>query len=376
MSLNDYARAYNRNEVRIPEIARAYNRNEVRIPEIARPTYSVDSVAPDAPDAETYIRVKDLHARGILGEGEVVAIVDTGLDAQRAEEQRKQGLLHSAISFTGENPLAATNDHGTHVAGIVRRVAPRAKLMIVQVLNAQGSGSYQGIHDGIEWALKNGATQVCCSFGGPGGPDSALSRFFNAMRAKYGKFIGAAAGNDGCSTARPADTHTPGSAISTCSVANTDYRTGGVATSSSCGETVDVAAPGYRILSWILSSGTTLREGLKTGTSMAAPFVVGVAALLASAGVPHGQERDYIQRSARNTALDDIREGSGIVDAESAYSLYLRENAPPPVPAPVPVPQPEPEPEPTPVPVPVPAPAPAPAPELTWWERFLKRWFG
>lgn len=309
----------------LPVVMSAKNEPVARIPEESKPTYALDSIEADAPDALDYIRVKDLQAKGHKGEGEIVAVVDTGLDKTWALDQHGKELLHGWKSFTGEHPLEARHDHGTHVAGIVRRVAPEAKLLIVQVLDANGSGTYSDIENGVRWALENGATQVNCSLGGPGDEDSDLSRFFDQMQTEYGVFLGAAAGNDGCDSSHPANTHSPGSSRATCSSANTDYRTGGIAQSSSCGDTVDVAAPGYRISSWVLNG----EWGLKTGTSMAIPFVVGLAALLGSAGVPSSKQRHYIESTARNTELSDIQEGRGIVDGAGALAAFQRDQKQP-----------------------------------------------
>ena len=178
------------------------------------------------------------------------------------------------------------NGHGTHCAGIIgakvnnlRGVAGinwKVRLMALKFLNATGSGDMVGMYRAIQYAIRNKARIINCSFG-----SSTKSRLGeDAIQAalKAGILIVAAAGNSGTSNDRKP--HYPASyryenVISVAASDNTDK----LAPFSNFGaETVDVAAPGV----FILSTFPKGRYRVASGTSMAAPMVSGVAALLLS----------------------------------------------------------------------------------------------
>ena len=177
--------------------------------------------------------------------------------------------------------------HGTHVAGIVAAarnsrgvvgVAPRAKLMIVRVLDDKGAGTTGGVAEGIRYAAANGARVINLSLSGPE-RDPRLVAAVQAANAANVLLV-TSAGNDGVDIdskpAYPAALPAP----NLLAVASTDPDSGrGISEFSNYGKlAVQVAAPGAQILS-TASDGSYV---LKSGTSMAAPIVAGVAALAAS----------------------------------------------------------------------------------------------
>ncbi len=178
--------------------------------------------------------------------------------------------------------------HGTHVAGIIAGahngrgiigVAYKAKLMTIKVLDAQGIGTTEGVAAGIRYATANGARIINMSLNGPT-PSQALTAAVNAACAADVLLV-VSAGNG----AKNVDTTSsyPVSIPSPCmiGVASTSPDGGGhdLGSSSSYGRfTIALAAPGVEVLSTAMNGGYELR----TGTSMAAPHVTGVAALVAS----------------------------------------------------------------------------------------------
>ncbi|MEX2138675.1 MAG: S8 family serine peptidase, partial [Pirellulales bacterium] len=122
---------------------------------------------------------------------------------------------------------------------------------------------------GLDWACDNGANVVSMSLGSPQ-PEAPLQAAIQRATAK-GVFLIAAAGNTG----RPQSVNYPARWRETIAVAAVD-RNGRLSRFSSRGPQVDIAAPGQDVLS-------TYRDGSYaklSGTSMAAPFVAGVVALL------------------------------------------------------------------------------------------------
>ena len=124
---------------------------------------SIQTVAPEIPYGIKQINAPKLWEKGETGEGIVVAVLDTGIDLNHPD---LKGNIIDGRNFTGEgrrDDYSDGNGHGTHVAGTIAGVmngsgvigvAPDAKLLICKVLDSQGSGSYQGIIKGIEYASK------------------------------------------------------------------------------------------------------------------------------------------------------------------------------------------------------------------------------
>ncbi|SER67921.1 S8 family peptidase [Actinokineospora terrae] len=167
------------------------------------------------------------------------------------------------------------NGHGTHVAGTIGGkeygVAKGVKIVPVRVLDANGSGSTEGVVAGIEWVAENhsGASVANMSLGGPG--DDALDQAVKGA-VSAGVTFAVAAGNSsdnagGYSPARVAE------AITVAASGEDDSQ----AQFSSYGSVVDIYAPGVGITSsWI---GSTTATNKISGTSMATPHVTGAAAL-------------------------------------------------------------------------------------------------
>jgi len=150
--------------------------------------------------------------------------------------------------------------------------------MIIKVLDDKGAGTTGALAEGIRYATANGARIINCSLGG----DQNDPRMVAAVNAagEANVLVVASAGNDG----RDIDTHPnyPAAipARNLLAVAATDPSTGrGISNFSNYGrQAVQVAAPGADILSTAHDGGWEI----KSGTSMAAPMVTGVAALAAS----------------------------------------------------------------------------------------------
>jgi subtilisin family serine protease len=215
--------------------------------------------------------------------------------------------------------LADDNGHGTHVAGIVAAaangsgvvgVAPKARIMTVKVMDANGAGTTGGVADGIRYAAANGARIINLSLQGDS-PDPNLAAAIAAAGAA-GVLIIAAAGNDGrdidAQPAYPAAIPAP-NLIAVAATTPTNGRD--IADFSNFGAlTVQLAAPGDQILSTSFTGGYVQ----ESGTSMAAPMVAGVAALMASANPRLGPEQLralLLQNATRST----LRVSAGYVDA-------------------------------------------------------------
>ncbi len=229
--------------------------------------------------------------------GQEVAVLDSGVDYNHPD---LDGKTIRGYDFVDNDwyPMDL-NGHGTHVAGTVAAetnnaqgvagMAPNTKILAVRVLNAQGSGSLADIADGIEYAADAGAEVINLSLG----CDCNTTTLKNAVNYAWNKgvVVVAAAGNDGVST-----TFEPASYTNAIAVAAVD-RYDRLASFSNWGASwVDVAAPGVDIASTYPNNGYVYMSG----TSMAAPHVAGLAALLAGQGRSASQIRAAIENTADN----------------------------------------------------------------------------
>jgi thermitase len=212
------------------------------------------------------------------GEGVKIAVIDTGVDIDHPDI--KNNLLQGKnFVDPGRDPID-DNAHGTHCAGTIAAenngigmvgVAPKAKIIPVKTLNAQGQGNLNDIVNGIEWSADNGADIISMSLGSPF-PSVDLE---NAIKyaASKGCIIFCAAGNNGPNT----DIMYPARYNHTIAIGAIDKNLN--RTEFTCsGETLDFLSPGHDILSCIPGG----RYALMSGTSMSTPFAVGCAALLLS----------------------------------------------------------------------------------------------
>ena len=315
-----------------------------------------DPVFPDQWGLEQ-IKAPAAWARGDTGSAATIAIVDTGVDLGHPDLQSKlvPGADVTEDEFQGCDGPQDENGHGTHVAGIaaaatnngigVAGTAPDASIMPVRVLNADGEASDAEVIAGIKHAADNGADVINMSLGGApiiGEAPPLNEELVAAVDYAYAKgvVIVAAAGNETiplCSY--------PAAAAKAICVGATDMR--GLPSyysnfPNSSEDNVGVRAPGglgslfcedtEDIWSSILpdpdagtgdfcndeANGDLSGYDTLAGTSMASPFVSGVAALLSAKGLSNAQIMECIKNTSSNQGSFDPVMGYGIVDADAA----------------------------------------------------------
>ena len=233
-----------------------------------------------------------------------------------------------------DDPVTGAHSHGTHCAGIAAAVTDNnlgiagvsweSEIMAVKVLNENGVGDEFDVVDGIDYAVDNGANIISMSFGGN---KSNLER--QAINDAYSKgcLLVAASGNDNQPyVAYPAAYDNVIAVGATnqsdkrCDASDWGYDLWGNPMGSNYGKELDVVAPGDNILSTVRTDkGKYASSG---GTSMAVPFVAGLAALIWShnSSLTNSEVRDIIRSSA-----DDI--GSGGWDKYTGYGRINAERA-------------------------------------------------
>jgi hypothetical protein len=257
------------------------------------------------------------------GAGVTVAVIDSGsgphpdLDANLDAGRTMFGSIDSP-GMIDVDPKG----HGTHVAGIIAAavnngiggagVAPQARIMPIRVLAADGSGISEDVTKAVRYAVDNGAKVINLSLGGSTESTPLTSAIQYAV--DHNVLVVAAAGNGG-----PSSTPKwPASSDLAIAVTAID-RTNGVARFDQRGDYIDLAAPGVSILSTKINDYAE-----EDGTSMAAAFVTGAAALLFAAqpSITAAQVRDILQRTATDIGAlgRDSTFGYGVINLVAAFA--------------------------------------------------------
>lgn len=218
------------------------------------------------------------------GEGITIAILDTGCDTDHPD---LQGRIQGGRNFTGDdegNPdiYEDYNGHGTHVAGTIAGiandsgvvgVAPEANLLILKVLDRQGSGQYEWIINGIHYAVEQKVDIISMSLGGP----EDVPAMHEAIQAAVAQniLVICAAGNEGDNQESTDEYGYPGYYNEVISVGSVNLSKQSSEFSNTNTE-VDLVAPGEDILSTYLDG----KYATLSGTSMATPHVSGAMALI------------------------------------------------------------------------------------------------
>jgi serine protease len=208
------------------------------------------------------------------GEGITAYVIDTGIEANHPDFGSRAS---SAANFVDQKTTDG-NGHGTHVAGIIGGtewgVAKRVKLVGVRALNDAGSGTFSGVVEGENWVAQRAVANksvVNMSLGG-GSTQAVIDATKHLFDA--GVLVVAAAGNNNGDACRYSPANTP-TAVTVGATDIADKK----ASFSNYGTCVDTYAPGSHITSdWLRGGANTI-----SGTSMAAPYVAGVAALYLAA---------------------------------------------------------------------------------------------
>jgi len=297
------------------------------------------------------VRAPELWSLGYTGEDVVVATLDTGVDSLHPDlGGRWRGGSNSWFDPYGQQPLPADTDgHGTRTMGVIVGgdsggtaigVAPGAQWIAARIFDNQGVAQLSAVHAAFQWLLDpdgDPATDdapevVNNSWMLTGSEGQCVSEFqpdLDALRAA-GMIVVFAAGNSGPD---PDTSTAPANNLGAVAVGAVDASLA-IARFSSRGPSgcpsesfPTVVAPGVDVVSTDLSYGGMALYSTHSGTSLAAPHVSGVAALLLSAFPDLSPEQvDHaLARGAQDlgAAEADDDYGAGVVDAVAAYDQAL-----------------------------------------------------
>lgn len=284
--------------------------------------------ATDSRPSDWDLSAIDAHRAWNLGDGTgvVVAVLDTGVSATHPD------LAGRVLS--GWNVLAnsdnTTDDagHGTFVAGLIgghdaggaaSGVAPGVSILPVKILDSSGTGSTASFVAGINYAVQAGARIINISASGTTDSPALDDALTNAEA--HGVLVVASAGNDASEA-----TLYPAAASTVLAVTATDVNNA-LASFSSYGPSIDLAAPGVNITSswWNAEKGNSYMTA--SGSSASAPLVSGAAAIVAGLqpAASAAKLREILTESAQDIGAPgiDAQTGFGLVDAYAAARIAV-----------------------------------------------------
>jgi hypothetical protein len=265
------------------------------------------------------------------GQGILIAVVDTGADLDHSDLADK---VRTDIDYDFVNDDSDADDdhgHGTHVSGIaaaatnngigVAGLGWQATILPLKIIGKDGTGDTADLITAIYYAADNGADVINMSIGDTADCPSSLQAAVDYAYAR-GVVLVAASGSDGAG----AEMY-PANCEHVLGVASTE-RDDSRSSESNYGNHVSVAAPGSEIYSTVMNNS----YGRKSGTSMATPYVAGLAALL----IAHypSYSPDEVASAIMDNAKDlgqagwDPYYGCGRINAREALAVGAHASSP------------------------------------------------
>lgn len=283
----------------------------------------------------------------LQGEGVVVGILDTGIDATHPDLKGKVLKFKSFVAAADPNAPIDDHGHGTHCAGTIAGgnaggtqigIAPKAKLIIGKIFTGAGSTTDAAILAAMTWIADpdgnpdtdDAPSLVSNSWGGSPGSEASEKPYWDliATWTRLGIFPSYAAGNEGPSAGSMG---TPGGYPHSFAAGATDsadkiayFSSRGPITWSGVSYTKpDVSAPGVDILSAKPGGGYQTMDG----TSMACPHVSGTAALLYSLNPDYSvaQVGQLLKETSQDLGAPghDNNFGVGRINAHAAVAIAV-----------------------------------------------------
>jgi len=256
-----------------------------------------------------------LHQQGLTGTNVRVAVIDSGIDM---DHPGFHGQVKKQIWLRSGTPLEE-DDHGTHVAGTIHLMAPKADIYDYRVFGRNGKlGVNEAIAKAIQDATDEGCHVINMSLGAPFPTPSIHSAVKNAV--SKGVVVVCAAGNEGDNNPLTNELSYPAAHEECISVAAVSKKDGfPVAVFSNSNAQVDYASIGVDVTSFKPGGGYQIMSG----TSMACPHVAGLIACLMTNGKTKAESiRKKLNELSIDIGTEGIDNATGI-----GFVTYLEEEA-------------------------------------------------
>jgi subtilisin family serine protease len=209
------------------------------------------------------------------GTGVDIYVIDSGINVNHTEFT---GRITDGYYLTSLGTISDCTGHGTHVtsiaAGTTYGVAKKANIIPLRIMNCLGEGTLSGLLSAVTTinSIHLSTTPAVANLSLGFGYNTTMNSYVQSL-INDGIVTVVAAGNDGADACDYSPASAP-NAITVAASTSIDQD----ATFSNIGSCVDIFAPGDSILAAGISSSTS--TSVKSGTSMASPFVAGAAALV------------------------------------------------------------------------------------------------
>ncbi|MCC5468554.1 S8 family peptidase [Pelosinus baikalensis] len=289
----------------------------------------------EIPEGVQLMKAPEIWEDSRRGSGVVIAVLDTGCQIDHPDlKDRIIGGRNFTSDYNGdENKFDDGNGHGTHVAGTIAAaennqgvvgIAPQSNLLILKVLQNNGSGSYQSLIDAINYAIDwkgpQGQNVRIISMSLSGEQDNQTLHEAVIRATNGGILVVCAAGNSGKSQKL-----FPGAFNEVVGVGAVDLNKK-MAKFSTMNNEVDMVAPGVNIYSTYPGN----KYASLSGTSMSTPHVAGAAALIINQcekdfGRTLTEDEIYAQLCKRTVTLgyQKMKEGNGFLDLTVGYQSVI-----------------------------------------------------
>ena len=271
------------------------------------------------------LNIQTAKSMGLTGNGIKIAILDTGINLDHPDLKISGGQSFVEGISTFDDDFG----HGTHVAGIIAAqdneigtigVAPDSQIYSVKVLNKFGEGVQSNVIAGINWAIEQQMDVINLSITSQQG--SYLLK--EALQKAYDKgiIIVAASGNYPTNNIEGTDVLYPARYPSVIAVGSIDENLK-KSSFSYYGNSLDFVAPGEKIRSTYIENSDFGYSEL-TGTSMAAPYVAGIAALYMQQYpmMSNVEIRHLMQRNAMDLGENGERHPVWLWTCSSTYNKW------------------------------------------------------
>jgi hypothetical protein len=288
---------------------------------------------------------------GVTGLGATVAVIDTGFEMGGSDQPVDIRTDEERNFITGSNDAADDNGHGTFVTNIIAEatdnvtgaagIAPRAAIVPIKVLDANGNGTLAAVAEGINYAASIHANVINLSLTGDQSPALCAA----VAAASQSAVVVAASGNES-SSGTPHGVDYPAAcpgAIGVGSVALNGSRPGyanagcGLSVVAPGGDDLDAYGSGAQDSDWVLQQSYDTNTGdgqmfdtfqyfQEEGTSMSSAEIAGEAALLIGLGADAATTRRLIVATAHPVGPPGVSPtfGAGSADIGLAVATYLR----------------------------------------------------
>ena len=264
------------------------------------------------------LRIKEIHDKGYKGDGITIAIIDSGADYNH---NKLKNAIHHGINFTCELDRNKFDYmdlfyHGTAVLGVIKKIAPNSKIIVIKCMQNGGRGTFNDILNGLEYAISQKVDIISMSVGTKIHNSDLEKKIKKVVESGISIVVSAGNENDGKSNTREISYPAYYQEVISVGSCNKD---GKPSYFSNTNDLIDLITYGEKIQ--IIKPKN--KYGIDEGTSFSCPIVAGVLALIKQYMLTLGEvtEQELFEELIKNTKFiegeDRSVQGHGILTLDN-----------------------------------------------------------